>query len=202
MRIGLLLASLFLLTGCMSPYMESGELAEFSNDSVAPGQSVHRGEKVVELERGAVDLRKELPNIQLTDSTWNSYKFAADGKVKIISVVPSIDTRVCEQQTHLLSETETVDPKVQRITLSRDLPAAQARFAQEAGMNNITFVSDYKDGSFGKAAGLLMKDSGLLARAVLVVDQQGKVRYLQIVPDITKLPNMAKAIEVANSLAL
>ena len=140
------------------------------------------------------------PKVELTDSSWNSFRFHADGHVRIISVVPSIDTRVCEQQTYLLAETETVNPKVERVTISRDLPTAQKRFAIESGLSNVTFMSDYRSGSFGKAAGLMMADSGLLARAVMVVDQKGTVRHLQIVPDLARLPDLARAIEVANSL--
>lgn len=188
------------MSGCISPYVETKDMAEFSRDTVVPGSAVHRGNQSIDLEKAAVDLQSVLPEVDLVDVKWQDYRFAADGKVKIISVVPSIDTRVCEQQTHLLSDTDVANPKIQRVTISRDLPAAQQRFAQESGMENVQFLSDYKSGAFGKASGLLMKDSGLLARAVLVVDKNGQVRHLQIVPDISKLPDISRAIDVANSL--
>jgi thiol peroxidase len=186
--------------GCVSPYVETSELPSFTTDTTEPGSEVRRGNASVDLVAGDVDLKKSLPEVELIDSSWNSFHFHPDGHVRIISVVPSIDTRVCEQQTHLLAETETVNPKVERVTISRDLPTAQKRFAMEAGLSNVTFMSDYRAGSFGKAAGLMMADSGLLARAVLVVDQKGAVRHLQIVPDLARLPDLARAIEVANSL--
>ena len=127
--------------------------------------------------------------------------FKPDGKVKLVSFVPSVDTKVCEQQTHLLGESAALSPNVVRITVSRDLPAAQKRFAAEAKLDNITYLSDYKAGSFGAATGLLMPDSGLLARAVAVVDGQGNVRYLQVVPELRYPPDMDKAIQFANGLA-
>lgn len=196
----MLMIFLVFMTGCVSPYVETKEIAEFSRETVVPGSSVKAGGQSIDLEKADIDLQKVLPAVSLVDVKWQDYRFASDGRVKIISIVPSIDTKVCEQQTHLLSETEAADPKIQRVTISRDLPAAQQRFALESGMDNVQFLSDYKAGAFGKASGLLMKESGLLARAVLVVDKNGQVRYLQIVPDITKLPDISRAIEVANSL--
>jgi thiol peroxidase len=197
-RIGVLLV--ILLTGCISPYVERGDLPDFSSETADPGGSVLRAGKQVDLVEGNVDLHYALPDVELTDSKWMSFRFAKDGHVKIISVVPSIDTRICEQQTHLFSDTAAIDPRVERITLSRDLPSAQERFADESGMENVRFLSDYKSGEFGRASGLLMKDTDLLARAILVVDQNGVVKHLQIVPEMTRLPDIAKAVEVANGL--
>jgi thiol peroxidase len=136
----------------------------------------------------------------LSDASMAPFVFKADGKVKLVSIVPSIDTKVCEQQTHILGESDAINPKVQRITISRDLPMAQKRFASEASLTNVTYLSDYKGGDFGRAAGLLMESNGLLARAVAVVDGEGKVRYLQVVPELSNLPDMARAIEAANAL--
>lgn len=175
--------------------------AEVSRDTVAAGTSVSRGGQKMALAKGRLGVDEALPSVSLVDQDWQQFKFAADGRVKVVSVVPSVDTKVCEEQTHVLGETETLDPKVQRITLSRDLPAAQKRFAKEARLTNVTYVSDFKTGDFGKAAGLLIEESGLLARAVMVVDGDGKVRYLQIVPDVTKLPDMERAFVEANKLA-
>ena len=78
---------------------------------------------------------------------------------------------------------------------------AQQRFAAAANLQNIQYVSDYKMGSFGKSTGLMMKGKELLARGVIVTDKSGVIQYYQVVPDITQLPDMAKAIEVANKLA-
>ncbi len=191
---------LLMLTGCMSPYVEQSELPDFSSETANPGGSVFRAGKQVDLVVGKVDLHKTLPDVELTDKKWVGFRFAKDGQVKIISIVPSIDMRICEQQTQLLSDTTAIDPRVGRFTVSRDLPGAQERFAAEAGVDNVTFLSDYRTGAFGRASGLLMKDTDLLARAVLVVDQNGAVRYLQIVPEMTRLPDLSKAVDVANRL--
>jgi thiol peroxidase len=115
--------------------------------------------------------------------------------------VPSIDTAVCEAQTHYLwEEGDAFPPTIKRITISRDTPFAQARFAKEAKLEDINYLSDYKEGAFGGSTGLLIDGPRLLARSVVLVDKQGMVRYIQVVPDITHLPDMesafAKAIEL------
>jgi thiol peroxidase len=77
---------------------------------------------------------------------------------------------------------------------------AQGRFAKEANLENITYLSDYKTGSFGDHTGLLMKGSLLLARAVIVTDAEGIVKYIHITPEVSHLPDMNKAFSVANKL--
>jgi len=124
------------------------------------------------------------------------------GKVLVVSVVPSLDTRVCEAQTHYLGEPVARLPAdVVRITISRDTPFAQKRFAEEAGLTGITYLSDYRDGSFGRATGLLQKVSMLLGRAVIVADREGIVRYIQVVPELTHLPDMESAFRHAEALS-
>ncbi|TLY19266.1 MAG: redoxin domain-containing protein, partial [Nitrospirae bacterium] len=89
------------------------------------------------------------------------------GRVRIVSIVPSLDTKVCEQQTHYLSEKNRgLDRDVRLITVSVDTPFAQKRFADEAKIHNVTFLSDYRGGDFGRAHGLLVPDLHLLARSV------------------------------------
>ena len=123
------------------------------------------------------------------------------GKVRIISIVPSLDTKVCEQQTHYLSEKNMgLDRMVELITISIDTPFAQKRFAEEAKINNVTFLSDFRAADFGKAHGLLLKDLHLLSRAVLVVDKDNKVRYLQITPELAQLPDLEEAFRFARKL--
>ena len=124
-----------------------------------------------------------------------------NGKVTIMSVVPSLDTPTCDKQTHILSEeNKGLDKIANLVTVSRDLPFAQKRFAKNAKMQNITFLSDYRDAEFGKKTGLLIKENRLLARAVFVLDQNGIVRYLEIVSELAKLPDMDKAMDFARSL--
>jgi len=123
------------------------------------------------------------------------------GAVLFLSIVPSLDTPVCEEQTHYLGEEGDKLPKeVRRITISRDTPFAQKRFAKEAKLMNLQYLSDYKEGEFGKATGLLMDKIMLLARSVVLVDKKGIIRYIQVVPEITRLPDMEKAFQKAMEL--
>lgn len=123
------------------------------------------------------------------------------GKVRIISIVPSLDTKVCEQQTHYLSEkNKGLDRMVELITISIDTPFAQKRFAEEAKIANVTFLSDFRAADFGKAHGLLLRDPHLLTRAVMVVDKDNKIRYLQITPELAQLPDLDEAFRFAHSL--
>jgi thioredoxin-dependent peroxiredoxin len=125
-----------------------------------------------------------------------------NGKVRIVSIVPSLDTKVCEQQTHYLSEKNGgLDQSVRLITVSVDTPFAQKRFAEEAKISNVTFLSDYRGGDFGRSYGLLIPDLHLLARSVMVVDKDNVVRYLQVVPELGTLPDMEAAFQAARQIA-
>jgi len=116
-------------------------------------------------------------------------------------MVPSLDTPVCEEQTHYLGEKGDVLPKsVKRIVISRDTPFAQKRFAKEAKLQHLQYLSDYKQGDFARSAGLLTEGLMLFARSVIVVDRKGVVRYIQVVPEMTHLPHMDKAFEKAIEL--
>jgi thiol peroxidase len=123
------------------------------------------------------------------------------GAVLFLSIVPSLDTPVCEEQTHYLGEVgEKLPKEVRRMTISRDTPFAQKRFAMEAKLTNLQYLSDYREGEFGKATGLLMEKLMLLARSVVLVDKKGTIRYIQVVPEITRLPDMEKAFQKAMEL--
>lgn len=125
----------------------------------------------------------------------------SQGKVRIINIVPSLDTKVCEQQTHYLSEkNQGLDQQVQLITISVDTPFAQERFAKEAGITNVEFLSDFRGGEFGTSHGLLLEGPHVLARAVMVVDANNVIRYLQVTPDLGHMPDMERAFQVARSV--
>ena len=85
--------------------------------------------------------------------------------------------------------------------MSVDTPFAQKRFAEEAKIHNVTFLSDYRGGDFGRAHGLLVPDLHLLARSVMVVDKDNVIRYLQVVPELASLPDMERAFEEARKVA-
>ncbi len=175
------------------------------SESVFPGTQVAKKGENLPLTGTAINIGQRLPETELVDMktmnaiNLNDYR----GSVLLLSIVPSIDTKVCEAQTHYLGEEGDVLPAtIKRITISRDTPFAQARFAKEAKLEDIHYLSDYKEGAFGRSTGLLIAGPRLLARSVLIVDKQGIVRYIQVVPDITHLPDMdkafARAIELDN----
>lgn len=149
------------------------------------------------LQVGEILPKVKLPNRFLKMVNLNSF----NGKVTILSIVPSVDTPTCEKQTHILSEENNgLDKTVNLITISRDLPFAQKRFAKEANIKNIQFLSDYRSGEFGKLTGLLIAENRLLARAIIVLDRTGTIRYLEIVKELGHLPDMGKAFIAASSL--
>jgi thioredoxin-dependent peroxiredoxin len=190
-----ILLSVSCATPAPQPPEEPSQVVNFEvvTESAKPGTTVKAGGVVAKLYPGDIAVGKPIRKY-----------FAALGEmpsgVAVINVVPSIDTKVCEKQSHLLGETTVLNPTVQRITVSRDLPFAQNRFASEAKLTNIKYFSDYKEGKFGRSSGLMMKGSELLARAVIVSDDKGIIRYLQVVPDVARLPDLERAFAVANDL--
>lgn len=171
--------------------------------SVQPGQSVTRGGTTMQLLGTPLAVGAPLPSVRLIDSTLKTVDLASlRGEVLLLSIVPSLDTRVCERQTHLLGEAgKTLPDGILRVTISRDLPFAQQRFADETGFRQILYLSDYQQAEFGRATGLLVDQIHLLARSVAVVDRQGIVRYLQVVPELSHLPDMEAAFSKARELA-
>ncbi len=154
------------------------------------GMGIKVGEKLRDVKLTQVDLAL----VNVTDTKGK-------GKVRIISVVPSIDKEVYEQQTHYLSEkNKGLDKIVELITISIDTPFAQKRFAEEAKITNVTFLSDYRGADFGKAHGLYLKDPHVLTQAVIVVDTANVVRYLQVTPELAQLADMDEAFRFARTL--
>lgn len=171
--------------------------------SVPAGTKVTRKGQETALLGTPVATGMKIPATDLIDATTMQEVdlSQAEGKVLFLSIVPSIDTKVCEAQTHLLGEEgDRMSSGIVRITISRDTPFAQKRFAEEAKLTDIMYLSDYKEGAFGRALGLLMDGPRLLARSVILVDGHGVVRYVQIVPEITNLPDMEKAFDRAQEL--
>ncbi len=117
------------------------------------------------------------------------------GKTRLISVVPSVDTPVCELQTKRFNEEASKLPaNVAVLTVSMDLPFAQTRFCGAQGTDKITALSDHREASFGKAYGVLIKELRLLARAVFVIGADDKVQYAEIVKEVTAHPDYDKAL--------
>jgi len=196
----MLLGGLVALVLATAGPANGNEGPQINQQSVEPGGVVTRGDKRFALIGTPIAVGKPLPSVGLVDAkTMAPVDLSQEkGKVLFLSIVPSIDTKVCEVQTHFLGEEgDTLPAQIQRITISRDTPFAQKRFAEEAGLLDIRYLSDYKRGDFGRATGLLMEGSELLARSVVLVDKKGLVRYIQVVPEMTHLPDMERAFEEA-----
>ncbi|SFX17921.1 thiol peroxidase (atypical 2-Cys peroxiredoxin) [Thermoactinomyces sp. DSM 45891] len=119
------------------------------------------------------------------------------GQVRLISVVPSVDTGVCDAQTRRFNEAAAKLDNAVVLTVSMDLPFAQKRWCAAAGIDQVQTVSDHRDASFGTAYGVLIKELRLLARGVFVVDRNDKVTYVEYVSEATNHPNYEAAIEAA-----
>ena len=118
-------------------------------------------------------------------------------KVQVINVVPSLDTPVCQIQTKHFNKEAASLPNVEVFVVSMDLPFAQGRFCSVEGIENVKALSDFKNKEFGNKYGVLIDDSplsGLLARAVFVIDESGKVIYKEICEEITNEPNYENAL--------
>ena len=122
------------------------------------------------------------------------------GKIKIISIVPKLNTPVCDKQTHKFSETNGgLDKEVDIITLSTNSVEVQHQFAEKTKIKNLLFLSDSPDFSFGKKTGLLIEGMDVLRRTVIVTDQNNIIRYVDFVPS-GGLPNIKKALKAAQDL--
>jgi len=127
----------------------------------------------------------------------NSYR----GKIVIVSVVPSLDTPVCDIQTKRFNEEAgKLGDQAVVLTISMDLPMAQKRWCGAADAKHVVTLSDYKDRAFGAAFGLYIKELGLLARAVYVIDKDGIVKYAQLVGEVTREPDYDTALSAAKAL--
>jgi len=172
--------------------------------SVQPGdgQAVTFKGNPLPLAGKAIKVGEPMPSVTLTGAGLAPVNIAdGKGKVRIINVVPSLDTPVCDAQTHELVEKDpTLASSVELVTISMDLPFAQARWGKAAKAKDMIFLSDYKNADFGNNTGLLIQPLHLLARTIIVTDKDGIVRYIQVVPEITELPDMAAAMAAAKGL--
>jgi thiol peroxidase len=136
----------------------------------------------------------KLTDAQLNDKTLDDFA----GKTKLLNIVPSLDTDVCAMSSKKFDQAANDYPNTEFLVVSADLPFAQARFCKEAGLNNIATLSGMRDKNFAKDYGVLIQDgplAGLMARAVVVIDENDKVIYTEQVPEITQEPDYDKALE-------
>lgn len=153
------------------------------------GKDIRVGDRAPEFQV----LSQDLTPVKLSD---------AKGKTLLISVVPSLDTPVCDAQTKRFNEEAANLPAgVEVWTISMDLPFGQKRWCGMSSVNRIKVLSDHRDASFGTAFGCLIKELRLLARGTFVIDSQGIVRHAEYVSEVTSHPNYDAALTAIRQLA-
>ena len=158
------------------------------NPVTLPGREVKVGDQAPDF----TSLANDLSPVTLQDTA---------GKVRLISVVPSLDTGVCSDQTKRFSEeAASLGENVEVLTVSADLPFAQKRWTTINNVDSITTLSDHRDLSFGEAYGVTMQELRLLARSIFVVDENDKVAYVEYVPEGTDHPDYDKALQAVKEL--
>ena len=142
------------------------------------------------------------PDAELLDNGLNPVKLSSyRGKVMVLVTVPSLDTPVCDIETRRFNdEAANLGPDIQLVTISMDLPFAQKRWCGAAGVTNLQTLSDHRQADFGKAYGVLIKELRLLARAIFILDREGMVKYVQLVPEVTNEPNYEEVLQTLNKM--
>ncbi|MCB0224345.1 MAG: thiol peroxidase [Anaerolineae bacterium] len=166
------------------------------------GELTHKGKPVTVI-GDKLNVGDKAPNFSLTDNDWSTVTLDdSAGKIRLISVVPSLDTGLCDAQTRHFNEAiAAMGDNVVGYTVSADLPYAQKRWCGNAGVENVITLSDHKDMSFGNAYGTHYKERRLERRAVFVIDEAGVVQYVEYLPEISQPPDYDAALAVLKKLA-
>ncbi len=138
-------------------------------------------------------------NLLGKDGQFVSLK-SLNGQITLVSIVPQLNTPVCDEQTHRFSEqNEGLDAFISFVTLSTNTHRDQVKFAEEANIHNMTFLSDAPNFNFGRQTGLLLDDIDVLHRAVMVLDADSIIRYIELIP-MNQLPNFEQAYQMVRRL--
>lgn len=143
------------------------------------------------------------PDFKVIDNNMEEFSLkSGSGKVRIFSVVPSIDTGVCSFQTRRFNEEAAEFPEVEIWTISVDLPFAQGRFCDAEGIDKVKLFSDHRTLSFGENYGFAMEEVRLLSRGIVILDKDDVVKYVEYVKEVTEHPDYEKALEEVKKLVL
>lgn len=141
------------------------------------------------------------PDFEVVDSGLKPVSLKdTEGKVRVFSVVPSLDTPVCDMQTKRFNEAAAALPNVDMYTISMDLPFAQKRWCGAMGVDNMKMLSDHRTGSFGNSYGTLIDGLRIESRAIFVVDSDNTIQHVEYVPEVADHPNYDAALAVVNKL--
>jgi thiol peroxidase len=140
------------------------------------------------------------PEFEAVDSNLQAVNLQKTGNgVRIFSVVPSLDTPVCDAQTKRFEEEAGQLGSVRIFTVSMDLPFAQKRWCDSFGINKVEMISDHRNGSFGESYGTLIPDLRIESRAIFVVDSENKLRHVEYVKEVGEHPDYEAALDAAKS---
>lgn len=144
----------------------------------------------------------DAPNFNAIDSSLKAVTLSDTGRnVRIVSVIPSLDTPVCDAQTKRFNEEASKLPDVDILTVSMDLPFAQSRWCNTFAVDRVKMLSDHKEGSFGEHYGTLIKELRIESRAIFVIDQNNKIRYAEYVKEVADHPDYEAALSAARNAA-
>jgi thiol peroxidase len=189
-----LLSSVFFSSA--SADISVSELTETTNLVMA-------GNKYVTLLGNQVKVGEQAPDFKVVTQSFSPVTLAEfKHKSVLISVVPSLDTGVCSVQTKRFNdEVAHLSKNVVMLTISNDLPFAQKRFCKAEKVQNIKVLSDAVWRNFGHNYGLLIKDMGLLTRAIFIIDVDGKIAYKELVGNISQHPDYDTALTQLRSMS-
>ncbi|MBN2344465.1 MAG: redoxin family protein [Deltaproteobacteria bacterium] len=174
-----------------------------STETVLPGTSITKNGEPVKLSGTPLEVGKPLPEMQLKNAVSGEMISTSSlrGKVLLISVIPAVETQTCSAQCRYLEEKgQHMGDNIIRITISRDEAERLQKFAKSEESSTVMYLTDREKGAFGVGTGLEMADQNILARSVIVVDSTGIVRHIQVVPEVTQLPDMDNAFQLALDL--
>lgn len=154
----------------------------------------------VTLSGQALEVGDPAPDFTVLNNNLEPVSLKDTQGVRIISVVPSLDTEVCQQQTIRFNEEAEKLNDVEVLTISMDLPFAQGRFDETYTIGNSKLLSDHKDTDFGKNYGFLMEELRLLNRGVVVIDKDNVIQHIEYVEENTNHPDYDKALAAAKAL--
>ena len=145
----------------------------------------------VELSGTEVKVGDKAPDCELVANDLSPVKLSSyQGKIRIISAVPSLDTPTCDMETRKFNQmAANMNPDTVILTVSMDLPFAQKRWCGAAGVDKVITLSDHLKGEFGQSYGVLIAARRLLARAVFLVDRAGVVRHVEVVGEVAREPD-------------
>ena len=144
----------------------------------------------------------QAPDFDVVDNSLNPVNLGKTGKaVRIFSVVPSLDTPVCDAQTKRFNDETAKLPGVDIYTVSMDLPFGQKRWCGAFGVDKVKMLSDHRNGSFGASYGTLIKELRIESRAIFVVGKDNVIRYVEYVKEVADFPDYEGALNAARSLS-